>query len=239
MATKNAEFNDTFARIAGMIGQLLDETFTQLEALADGYRADLAPLCGEGEAIGAQDLQQGKQRMVRALSNAHPIVSTMGVVIDAGVMETVPHWIECIERDADGVIYTTKNGVIPWRGAFYDYLNADWMSLPREGHGRVAVGPYVDLDRYLLTLSCPIRTEERFLGVVAGDFLLDDFERMLAPLLSKAVIDCGVFNSEHRVLVSNSATFPVGELVATARLKRKRYPCGDAGWYVGTAQGSA
>lgn len=235
MATKNSELKDTFASIAGMIGQLLDETFSQLEALAEGYRSDLEPLLEAHQAIGAQHLQQGKQRMVRALGNMHPIVSSIGIVIEAGVMEALPHWIECIERDADGAIYTTKNGAIPWRGAFYDYLNADWMSLPREGRGRVAVGPYVDLDRYLLTLSCPLRTADRFLGVMAGDFLLDDFERWLAPLLSKVVADCGVFNNEHRVVVSNSATFPVGELVATTKLKRKRYPCGDVGWYVGTA----
>jgi hypothetical protein len=234
MATKNSELKDTCVSIAGMIGQLLNETFAQLEALAEGYRSDLEPLLEAHETIGAQDLLQGKQRMVRALGGAHPIVSSMGIIIDAGVMDTPPHWIECIERDADGVIHTTKNGVIPWRGAFYDYLNADWMSLPREGHSRVAVGPYVDLDRYLLTLSCPVRTADRFLGVVAGDFLLDDFERMLAPLLSKVVVDCGVFNGEYRVLVSNSAAFPVGELVATTRLKRTRYPCGDAGWFVGT-----
>ncbi|MCO5396694.1 hypothetical protein [Ralstonia soli] len=235
MATKNSELKNTCASIAGQIGRLLDETFSQLEALAASYREDLELLLETDGVIGARDLQPGKQRMVRALANAHPIVSSMGVVIDTGVTKALPHWVECIERGADGEIYTTKNGVIPWRGAFYDYLNADWMSLPREGHRRVAVGPYVDLDRYLLTLSCPIQTEERFLGVVVGDFLLDDFERLLAPLLSKVDVDGGVFNSEHRVLVSNSATFPVGELVATARLKGKRYPCGDVGWYVGIA----
>ncbi|RQS05806.1 cache domain-containing protein [Burkholderia sp. Bp8998] len=235
MATKISDLKDTFVGIAGQIGLVLDETFVQLEALAEGYREDLMPLLDASGAIGTTDLQHGKQRMVRALGSSHPIVSSMGVVIDVGVIEGLPHWVECIERDVEGAIYTTKNGVVPWRGAFYDYLNADWVSLPREGRRRVAVGPYVDLDRYLLTLACPIRINDRFIGVVAGDFLLDDFERMLAPLLSKAVVDCGVFNDEHRVLVSNSATFPVGELVSTTRLKRKRFPCGDVGWYVGTA----
>ncbi|EEF25963.1 conserved hypothetical protein [Ricinus communis] len=182
-----------------------------------------------------KDFLRGKPKMVRALSAADEAVFSMAVVVDGGVIEGVPYWYECIERDADGAIHATQNAALPWRGAFYNYLNADWMNLPRVSHARAVVGPFVDIDKYLLTLSFPLLLGGRFIGVIAADIRLDDFERILAPLLSKAIGDCAVLNGENRVLVSNAATFPVGELVDLAKLKKKRYPCGDEGWYVGIA----
>ncbi|MCO4878253.1 cache domain-containing protein [Paraburkholderia caribensis] len=230
MAARNPGVSDALAKLARKTSQVFDDTFQQLDQLASVYCQEARSALDKGLSLTAEDFARAKSRMIRTLSSSDPVVSTMGILVDSDVIKGLPYWLDCIERDPDGAIHAAHNESLPWRESFYEYLTADWMSVPRSEHVKYVAGPYVDLDRYLISLSVPILVDDDFLGVVVADIRLDDFERMLAPLLSKANFDCAVLNADNRVLVSNSASFPVGELVDSTKLTS--IPCSDVGWYV-------
>lgn len=166
--------------------------------------------------------------LVRTLAGMVPIVYSVSIVIDDHVIPGVPFELHMIERDGDGVITDDSNVRYPWRAAFYEYSNAEWMVVPRASHRPEVVGPFVDFDKYIFSLVTPIYVAEQFIGVAAADIRLSDYERRLAQTLSRFSNDVAVINSAGRVVLSNCSSQPVGSLVDTAGIASKA--CGSSEW---------
>lgn len=133
----------------------------------------------------------------------------------------------------------TRHVLDPERDDFYDYTLREYFSHPRDDGSAWVEGPYVDhggVDDYVLTFSAPVSSGGRFVGVTAADVLVAELERHLAPWLAASSAPRMVINLERRVIVSNSATNIVGDVVpADAALDV--LPIGVSGWCVATPTG--
>ncbi|KIQ08967.1 MULTISPECIES: PDC sensor domain-containing protein [Pseudomonas] len=191
---------------------VFDSTFVELEKLASRFELLVSSSKNTKKGISESGLSKIRPDMVRSLTSLEVYAYALGIVLDEGVIEDSPFWLNWIEIDSDGIIHDDSNIRYPWRGNFYEYPNADWMVIPKFQRRPAIVGPYVDFDKHIITLAIPIVVQERFLGVSAADIRLSDFEKIVATPLSRIARECLLCNHEGRVVVSNTANAPVGSL---------------------------
>ena len=89
----------------------------------------------------------------------------------------------------------------------YDYFEMDWFQLPKAGHKRVALGPYVDYagsELYIVTVTTPVICDGVFCGVVGSDLLFGELERRLLAVLREATQDAVLVSAERRIVSANS-----------------------------------
>lgn len=133
-----------------------------------------------------------------------------------------------------GGITQSRHAMDPRRDDYYDYLDREYMANPREQGSACITGPFVDYggtNDYTITVSSPIMHDSQFLGIVALDLLVSQFERGLAKTLARSMTPCAVVNEDSRVVVSNSVAFAGTALVDRGTVDIS-VPCGDSGWSV-------
>lgn len=189
-----------------------ETVFSELRAISSQLTEVAADSWATTGKLTEEIVQQMRPYLVRALQRLDGHAFSLGIILDENIIAGTSYSLSWLERAADGTIQNDSNIRYPWRGNFYEYSNADWMSLPRSSREPVIVGPYVDFDKYLLTLAVPVIVSGQFIGVAAADLRLDDFERLVAIPLSQCEKDCLIVNSEGRVVVSNTTTHPVGSI---------------------------
>lgn len=207
---------------------IFHSTFDELEKLASQFQVLIASAMKTKRGISETGLNKIRPEMIRSLAKLENYAYALGIVLDEGVIENSPFWLNWIEMHSDGIIQDDSNIKYPWRGNFYEYPNADWMVIPRVERRSVIVGPYVDFDKHIITLATPIVVDHRFMGVSAADIRLSDFEQIIAGPLSLLDRDCLVCNHEGRVVVSNTASAPVGSL--NELYLGRGEPISDTGW---------
>ena len=185
----------------------------------------LAPLCRLAESC-AQPLAEsptGAELRARVLSAAVASlrdlefpVHGLGVLSEVGVVVDEPYWVDWWHQTAAGPVKDRTHVTDPNREYWYDYSEREYMVYPRQKLTAWAAGPYVDyggVDDYIITVSCPIVANGRFLGVAAADLLVSDLERHLAPWLVQSGSTSLFLNAERRVVTSNTAAHAVGDVV--------------------------
>lgn len=162
-----------------------------------------------------------QQRVARTLfshlEEIDPATHGLGVIAEVGVVPGHTYWLDWWHRTQAGNLERdTRHVMDPHRDDFYDYESREFIAHPRKYLVPWATGPYVDyggVDDYLVTVSVPIIREGSFLGVAAADLLVADLERTFAPWLADAKGPCLLLNAEERVIVSNTVTHNVGDVV--------------------------
>lgn len=111
---------------------------------------------------------------------------------------------------------TTEN---PESESFRDYTLLEWWRVPEETRLPHITGPYVDYlctDEYTLTLTVPVESGGRMVGVVGADLYVGDVERMLLPALRSLGNSLGgratLVNRAARVVVSADPHRATGSL---------------------------
>lgn len=198
--------------LADSAKNVFDKTFVELNTLATHFQTLIIETSEAQKNLSESGLKKIRPHMVRSLNRLERYAYALGIVLDENVIEGAAFWLNWIERDDDGTVHDDSNIKYPWRGNFYEYQNAECMALPRQSGRPVIVGPYVDFDKYIMTLSVPINVGGRFIGVSAADIKLSEFERLIAAPLARLDHECVVCNHEGRVVVSNTANHPVGSL---------------------------
>lgn len=211
-------------------GAVLEKTFLELDALAIQFQSLVMDSTQSKRGLSEAGLNKIRPHMARSLNRLARYAYALGIILDEGIIDGSPFWLNWIERDDDGIIQDDSNIKYPWRGNFYEYPNADWMALPRALGKPVIVGPYVDFDKHIITLAVPIQVNGHFIGVSAADIKLSEFERLVAAPLVLLEHGCVVCNHEGRVVVSNTATHPVGTL--NASFIKTGSPISNFGWSV-------
>jgi hypothetical protein len=161
-------------------------------------------------------------------------VHGMGFIAEPGIEPWREFWMAWWGRGPNGVVADHRHVLDPERDDFYDYTAREYFAFPR-GNGRPwAEGPYIDsggVDDYVLTFSLPAHNDGRFIGVAAADVLIADIERHLAPWLVASLRQIMIINQEGRVIMSNTATLIVGDVVS-ATPGFDMSPIGDFGWRI-------
>lgn len=178
------------------------------------FAADVAPAMSSGEAferIRNRISLPGLQRF----QTLPTYVKGIGILAEVGAIAERPYWIEWWRRTDDGPVADNHHVLDPAREYFYDYGDMEFIARPRETHQPWAFGPYVDYggeDDYILTLASPILADGAFYGITAVDIPVGELESWLSPLLASAK-ESYLLNSQDRVVVSNSLTFGVGDVM--------------------------
>jgi len=191
---------------------VFDHVFAELHIIAKTFELLEGEVFRKSGLLSEEEASRVRPHMVRSLQRLERHAFALGVVLDADVVSGSPFWLSWIERMSDGTIQDDSNIRYPWRGSFYEYGSSPWMERPRESGIDSVVGPYVDFDKYLITLSSPITIGERFIGVAAADIHLHDYEKLVALPLSRFETDCMICNGEGRVVVSNSFSHAIGSI---------------------------
>lgn len=222
------------AQLGSRLWAIIESAFTEVGALAERASDLSAAALDRNGTLASSDFQPLTPRITDALRRLGTPVQGLGIIVDANVLIDQPFWLSWIVLEEDGTIAHSHHVTNPNREDFYEYSLAEWMSTPRKTHAKAIAGPYVDYggtDDYILTLSVPILASGRFLGVAAADIPLARVERLLAADLHAIQNPCAVLNAERRIVVSNSATLPVGAL-AEPRPQTHQSAFGDMGWSI-------
>ncbi len=115
----------------------------------------------------------------------------------------------------------------PTSESFRDYSTLEWWRVPATSGERHITGPYVDYlctDDYTLTLTMPVMSGPRMVGVVGADLYVNDIERALLPRVRAIGGGATIVNASGRVVVSADPHRATGTLRRGA--SEAGIPCG-------------
>ncbi|GAB3280140.1 cache domain-containing protein [Kineosporia babensis] len=95
-----------------------------------------------------------------------------------------------------------------------DYTRREWFRVPEQTRRRHVTGPYVDYictDEYVVTLSVPVVVQERMLGIVGADTLVETLEEVLLEGLGAA--GATLVSGHGRVIASADHRLAAGKLI--------------------------
>ena len=213
------------------IRMLFERLVGQLDEMAHDVAAAFdQPL--SAQLLGAEVARGVLPRM----NQLDDLVHGLGFMAEVGVVPDAPYWLEWWQRAADGTFDRDfRHELDPSRDDFYEYGSKGYMVQPRETGEPTAMGPYIDhggVDDYLVTVSVPVQHDGSFVGIMAADIRVASLERALSPWLARTDGIDIVLNAERRVLVSNSVSLEVGDIVPLeADLGLTEVGC--FGWLIG------
>lgn len=221
-----AEIRTVFARVTRQLGEMGRD-------VAAGFAQPPT-----AQLLGAEVARSVLPRM----SQLDDIVHGLGFMAEVGVVPDARYWLEWWQRAADGTFDRDfRHELDPSRDDFYEYGSKGYMTRPRETGEPGAMGPYIDhggVDDYLVTVSVPVQHDGSFVGIMAADIRVADLERVLSPWLARADGIGVVLNAERRVLVSNSVSLEVGDIV-TPEADLGLTEVGCFGWLIGRTADTA
>ena len=221
--------DDPAAELRSIFGHTVDQLAEIGRGVAAGF--DGAPT---SRRLGAEVARH----VLPSLGQLDELVHGLGFMAEVDVLPDARYWLEWWQRAADGNFDRDfSHQLDPDRDDFYEYSSKGYMAQPRETGQPSVMGPYVDhggVDDHLLTVSVPVQHEGSFVGIMAADIRVASLERALSLWLAQAQGAAVVLNAERRVLVSNSVSFEVGDVVSPdADLQLTGV--GYFGWLIGRA----
>jgi Cache domain len=201
-----------------VIGEVIESVFTSVAVVRDLMVSCHRAAQSRGEELTDTDLGLLGPPILEILRRKGEVAVGLGLILEPGLLPTHPLRLEwwqwgSVHEDPQQL----EVDLHPDSLGFYDYAAAEWFAVPRRTRQRHIVGPYVDVhgtDRYLLTLTMPVEVDGRFLGVAGADVPISRFETLVLRRLGRTPGDVVVVNSERRVVLSTSAVWITGSLLA-------------------------
>jgi hypothetical protein len=186
-----------------ILGRRLHDVVARANAVnAPLHRSDLAPL---------------HEVIFDLLAKHRDLVAGAGVIVAPDLLRDAPRWLEWWWTTAAGTPEALRVNLDPDAPDFFDYTTADWYATPERTLTRQAAGPYVDYactGEYAITLSAPVTSDDRLLGVAAADILVSSVERRVLPALMSLAHPVALANVDGRVIASNSPHWTPGLRIA-------------------------
>jgi methyl-accepting chemotaxis protein-like sensor len=195
-------------KLADVVAEL-EGVFGALELLA----RELLELAAGAEPLGRDDLASLRPAIFELLATHRGLVAGAGVITAPDLLRDAPRWLEWWWTTASGTPEALRVNLDPSAPDFYDYTTADWYATPERTLARRVAGPYVDYactNEYAITLSLPIRSGDRVLGMAAADVLVSSLERKVLPVLAAIGHPSALASADGRVIASNSPAWAPG-----------------------------
>ncbi|MBC7443596.1 MAG: hypothetical protein H7311_13935 [Ramlibacter sp.] len=224
----------SLASCASEVGAIFARAFRTLEAWRDAIAA-----AGPVRAIELDALVEGL--VVPALRAAAPAAGGIpeSLLIGAGFI-AAPQYVT--GRDAHFAWWLGPLAGTPLLGTtsgpsrldlasrvntefLRDFRDLEWYQVPETTDRTHVTGPYVDhlcTFEYVITLTMPVRVNERMVGVVGADMFVKSLEQVLLPHLLALASPVALINEAGRVVVSTEPSLPAGDILPNAR-----HPLGD------------
>lgn len=195
------------ASLAAAASAVLEPTYARLEALAATVAASHPPSAGWTE----RELGPVADQAARLIAE-DVITVGFGYVAAPGDVDGKDRFLAWWQRTDAGISRLRLN-FDPTSIDVYDYLEMEWFQLAKDGHSRVAYGPYVDYsgsELYIVTATVPVHVDGRFVGVAGADLVVSELERRLVAVLQTESVDAAVVSGERRLIAANSSRWVVG-----------------------------
>lgn len=170
---------------------------------------------------GLLSMSEATRRRMKAISTsflaAHPVVDGCGLIFAHSALGTEDGRLEWWVREEESRFARYSFGVVPGADRYYDYEQQEWFLRAFFEGAQAAVGPYIDylgVESYVVTCTVPAEVGGKRVGAVGNDIQLSDLETALVPILCACEHDVVILNRHGSVLVSNTAKYLPGELVA-------------------------
>jgi DNA-binding FadR family transcriptional regulator len=198
--------------ILGEIAREIERIWEELAALGSDFRS----LVERNEEPRSDDLRTLRPAIFDVLGRHEPLVTGAGVIVAPDVLTNVRLWQEWWWKGGRGAPEALRINLDPTAPDYYDYTAKDWYELPESTGSPLLSGPTVDYactNEYAITLSVPVHSAERMLGVAAADVLISSLERLVLPALAEFKAAVALINGDGRVIASNSPHTPPGQSI--------------------------
>lgn len=202
--------------IAAYVAETIDPIFATIDAWRDALEAELSRHPEPTAAL--------LDPIVSAL--VHPALEGSGLITGAGFVAT-PGYLADAQwhlawwlagdgtRDAAGVRRLAAVSD-PDSEDFRDYTGLEWWRVPERTGTRHLTGPYVDYvctDDYTVTITTPVRTAGRMVGIVGADAYAARLELELRQVIRGAGATCAVVNASGRVVTATESRREPGSIL--------------------------
>lgn len=227
---------DLALRAGHLISSTVEHMFSSVQLIHDTTVALHRAARERGRRMDDSDVDAVRERVLSLLTRDGEIAVGMGWIMAPGLV-TGPElrmewWQQDSVRDVPAWLDVDLN---PTSVDYYDYLSAEWFTVPRDTGQRHIVGPYVDVHgtgRYIVTFTEPVTDDDEFLGVAGVDVPVARFETHVLRQLGASPADIVVTNAERRVVMSSSPHWLTGALVEIGRAGATEYPAALEGTVV-------
>lgn len=129
-----------------------------------------------------------------------------------------------LETQAAAPVHRLKTVTDPTDDRFRDYTNLEWWRIPERTGSPHITGPYVDYlctDDYTLTVTMPVYSSSRLIGMVGIDSYVKNIESLLLPHLFGTGYAATVVNASGRVVASSDPRHAPGSILRIAGLSER------------------
>jgi len=206
-----------FRDAADVIGNRVESIAASLDRIHDEVLSLMQSVDGGLSQLTRGDLGGLHPVIRRTLEQHAGLLVGAGFVAEMDVLADARQWLEWL-LVKEGTFIQMQVTLDVNDVANYDYQRSDWFDLPKRGQDRAVVGPYVDFggtNEYVVTITKPVRSEDRFLGIIGADLSVDRVEGLLRRLARNTVgLGAIVITTDGRVIASSVPGMFPGTLLA-------------------------
>ena len=198
------------APLDDVLGELV-RVFTDLRDLGRDF-ADLHDAAPDG--LSSESLAALRPAIIGVLDAHDTLVTGAGVVVAPDLLEDEPLWLEWWWRTDRGPVEALRVNLDPAAPDFHDYRSSEYFLSAQSSPTPSVTAPTVDYactNEYAITVSSPVRSQGRLLGVAGADVLVESVERLVVPALNDLDRPAALVSSNGRVIASNVGHVLPGE----------------------------
>lgn len=205
----------------------VEQVVTSVAEVAAAAVSIVAAAQAAGQSPRRDDLAALRPLVAGLLRQHAGFAAGAGVVLAPGALADVPRCIEWWWADQGAGPEQLQVDLDPESAEFYDYTTTEWYRQPERTGQRSVAGPYVDYictHQYTFTVSVPVVSAGRFVGVAGADILAEQVERLVLPALARLGRAAVLASGNGRVIASNTAEILPGTAVDRPELRADLVP---------------
>lgn len=215
---------------AGRLAAEVAEVFDGILATVDAWRVLLEQRLADASTATAEQLDPFVETFAVPAVTAGGLITGAGFVCAPGLLSDaawhLAWWLAAPPNGARRLATVDD----PASDQFRDYTALEWWRVPERTRQRHLTGPYVDYvctDDYTVTITMPVTSGGRLLGMVGIDALVDRLDGELRHLLRAGGAETAVVNASARVVTATQSHLEPGSLLRMDGLREALAPLRD------------
>jgi len=219
------------APLDSVLGDLIG-VFASLGNLGLAFADLLAKAPG---GLSADSLAELRPAIIGLINEHDPLLTGAGIVVAPDLLVDRPLWLEWWWRIGRGPVEALRVNLDPSAPDFHDYPGSEYFRAALGSQAPYVSSPSVDYactNEYAITLSSPVWSEGRFLGIAGADVLVASIEPLVVPVLTELDRPAALVSRRGRVIASNVGYVLPGQRVDVGEDAIPATTSGLLSWFV-------